>query len=264
MVRRREGTKRFVNALLSDIAATFAEGSDIALMVDPCVDRLVTTDLTGLTFETALSRLAELAVAAYRLKNGLHRIEPKEADQFEDGVDWLPMISDGPNEPIESRYHWMLDRIAQGQGPELRRWMGPNIDAGSLIATMRAFPRVMPVYFAYVGQDVEAIVAHRDGNDKERRFRDLWRWNGSEWKWLSRRAVAPNEGLRFYDASVAGVLTAFFARHRQAVVLKPSIRGRVTVYLDGYDFRSGLSKLLRAANLTYRIVDGRYVIGPVR
>ena len=81
---------------------------------------------------------------------------------------------------------------------------------------------------------------------------------------ISRAPAAPNLGLLFYGAKITDVLAAFFAHHRQDLALDPSLRGRVTVYLDGYDFRFGLSKLLRRADLTYRIVDGRYVVAPVR
>ncbi len=264
LLRRREGTMRFANVLPSDIAAALTQGSDLALVVDPRVDRPINADLAAPTFEGTVSRLAVATGATYRMAGGVYWITPKEAVKFEELVDWIPMISDGPNEPIEARYNWMSDRIAVGQGAELRRWMGYGIDADAFIATVRAYPKRVHVYFAYVGQDVEAIVAHRDGKDHERRFRDLWRWDGREWRWLSRAPKAPREGLLFYDAKITDALVAFFAHHRQSLALDPSIRGRVTVYLDGYDFRFGLSKLLGRAGLTYRIENGNYIVAPIR
>lgn len=263
LTRRRERTMRFENVLVSDIAYALSDGSGIALTVDPRIDRPLTVDLTGPTFERSLSRLAESVDAAYRIEGGVYQIVPKETDGLADSIDYLPMIGDGPNEPIGARYAWLLDRIAKGQGAELRRWIGDSVDSAAFIATVRRYPNWKCVYFAYVGEDVEAIIAHRDGTDQERRFRDRWHWNGAEWKMVRRTPAAPSEGLRFYDASLPYVLNAFFTHHHRLVTLAPSVHGRVTVFLDACDFKTGLSKLLRASELTYRVERGRYFIMPI-
>jgi type II secretory pathway component GspD/PulD (secretin) len=85
-------SRRFVDVPLSKVLTALFKEAGVSYSLDPSLERNVTIDLTGVTFEIALTRLLAPINATYRIEGGVYQVLPREYGSVSPLEDWIPIV----------------------------------------------------------------------------------------------------------------------------------------------------------------------------